>query len=195
VYHYMLKSFLLSRSPIDFARNNARTDVNRALERLFVQKLLALYLVAAVVLIPSYAFAQSTTHPPVMRPPVTVAYPPTSHQGIVAYPPTSHQGIVAHPPTSPPVTVAYPPTSPPVTVAYPPTSPPVTVAYPPTSPPTASTPTSPPGSHSGGQVQNIESLSFWTTAPGIMTALAAFISALAALVAAFRGLKRRSSSV
>jgi len=118
-------------------------------------------LVAAVVLIPSYAFAQSTTHPPVMRRPFTVAYPSTSRQG----------------------TVAYPPTSPPVTVASP------------VNHPTASTPTSAPGSHSGGQVQNIESLSFWTTAPGIMTALAAFISALAALVAAFRGIKRRSSSV
>jgi len=140
-------------------------------------------LVAAVVLIPSYAFAQSTTHPPVMRRPFTVAYPSTSRQGTVAYPPTS-----------PPVTVVYPPTSRQGTVAYPPTSPPVTVASP-VNHPTASTPTSAPGSHSGGQVQNIESLSFWTTAPGIMTALAAFISALAALVAAFRGIKRRSSSV
>ena len=34
----------LSRSPIDFARNNARTAVNRVLERLFVQNFLALYL-------------------------------------------------------------------------------------------------------------------------------------------------------
>ena len=34
----------LSRSPLDFARNNAETAMNRAFERLFVQKLLALYL-------------------------------------------------------------------------------------------------------------------------------------------------------
>jgi len=37
----------LSRSPLDFARNNAETAMNRAFERLFVQRFLAPYLACA----------------------------------------------------------------------------------------------------------------------------------------------------
>src|SRR5262245_47295662 len=58
--HYFVSLLLrcLSRSPIDLARNNAETAIDRALERLFVPRVMATFLALLLLLINSNGVVQ-----------------------------------------------------------------------------------------------------------------------------------------